>query len=208
MKQTDLLEILNHIDPCCLNYQEWCSVGMALKQEGYPVSAWEDWSQKDPNRYHRGECGRKWNSFNGTGTPVTGGTIVLLAKEQGWIPEYDSGHELGWNDQISKEDGIVIDKNWVEGQEIREPENWNPKQELITYLETLFDSTDNVGYVTHSFEKDGKYMPSKGVWDRTAGKLIQQLHQALGDRFCVNVVQYLGTLFGVTLFPKIRGGQP
>ena len=178
MKQTDLLEILNHIDPCCLNYQEWCSVGMALKQEGYPVSAWEDWSQKDPNRYHRGECERKWNSFNGTGTPVTGGTIVLLAKEQGWIPEYDSGHELGWNDQISKEDGIVIDKNWVEGQEIREPENWNPKQELITYLETLFDSTDNVGYVTHSFEKDGKYMPSKGVWDRTAGKLIQQLHQA------------------------------
>ena len=37
---------------------------------------------------------------------------------------------------------------------------------------------------------------------------IQQLHQALGDRFRIDMIQYLGTLFGVTLFSKIRGGQP
>lgn len=178
MRQTDLLEILNHIDPGALNYQDWVNVGMALKQEGYSVSAWDDWSHRDLKRYHRGECQRKWNSFNGTGTPVTGGTIFQLAKDQGWVPESDPGYELDWNDQITREEGVIIDKNWVEGREIREPENWDPKAELITYLETLFDSTDNVGYVTHSFEKDGKYMPSKGVWDRTAGKLIQQLHKA------------------------------
>ena len=178
MRQTDLLEILNHIDPGALNYQDWVNVGMALKQEGYSVSAWDDWSQRDHGRYHRGECQRKWNSFNGAGTPVTGGTIFQLAKDQGWVPESDPGYELDWNDQITREDGVIIDKNWVEGREVREPENWNPKAELITYLETLFDSTDNVGYVTHSFEKEGKHMPTKGVWDRTAGKLIQQLHQA------------------------------
>ena len=158
MRQTDLLEILNHIDPGALNYQDWVNVGMALKQEGYSVSAWDDWSQRDRGRYHRGECQRKWNSFNGAGTPVTGGTIFQLAKDQGWVPESDPGYELDWNDQITREDGVIIDKNWVEGREVREPENWNPKAELITYLETLFDSTDNVGYVTHSFEKEGKHM--------------------------------------------------
>ena len=47
MRQTDLLEILNHIDPGALNYQDWVNVGMALKQEGYSVSAWDDWSQRD-----------------------------------------------------------------------------------------------------------------------------------------------------------------
>ena len=37
---------------------------------------------------------------------------------------------------------------------------------------------------------------------------VQQLHQALGDRFRIDMIQYLGTLFGIALFPKIRGGQP
>ena len=30
---TDLLEILNNIDPSLLDYQEWCNVGMALKYD-------------------------------------------------------------------------------------------------------------------------------------------------------------------------------
>lgn len=175
--QFDLQEIIEYINPAELNYQDWVNVGMALQHEGYSVSVWDSWSARDTDRYHAGECERKWRTFHGTTTPVTGGTIVQMAREAGWVP--DRGHELGWDDTISREEGVIIDKNWVEAQEeIKEPENWDPKAELITYLETLFDSTDSVGYVTHSFEKDGKYMPSKGVWDRTAGKLIQLLHDA------------------------------
>ena len=30
----DLIEILDHIDPALLDYQEWVNVGMALKDEG------------------------------------------------------------------------------------------------------------------------------------------------------------------------------
>lgn len=174
--QFDLQEIIEYINPAELNYQDWVNVGMALQHEGYSVSVWDSWSARDTGRYHAGECERKWRTFHGPTTPVTGGTIVQMAREAGWVP--DRGHELGWDDTISREEGVIIDKNWVEAQEIKEPENWDPKAELITYLETLFDSTDSVGYVTHSFEKDGKYMPSKGVWDRTAGKLIQLLHDA------------------------------
>ena len=32
----DLLEALEHIDPAVLSYQEWFSVGMGLKERGYP----------------------------------------------------------------------------------------------------------------------------------------------------------------------------
>ena len=39
-QRTSLTEIIEHINPSELTYQEWCSVGMALKQEGYPVSVW------------------------------------------------------------------------------------------------------------------------------------------------------------------------
>ena len=54
-QRTSLTEIIEHINPSELTYQEWCSVGMALKQEGYPVSVWDAWSQKDYGRYHTNE---------------------------------------------------------------------------------------------------------------------------------------------------------
>ena len=179
---TDLLEILNNIDPSLLDYQEWCCVGMALKFEGYTASDWDSCSQRDSKRYHKNECYRKWDSFTGSG--VTGGTIVQYARNQGWVPpmiNQESGHELDWDDVIEKDEQVIIDKNWIEGREVREPTNWNPVNELITYLEILFDSTENVGYVTKTWLKDEKHLPTQGCWDRTAGKLIQQLNKCDGD---------------------------
>lgn len=178
MEGYDLLEVLQHIDPAGLSYQEWVNVGMALKEEGHTAADWEAWSRRDTKRYHQGECSRKWNSFKGAADPVTGGTVVQMAKDHGWIPERDNGYELEWDGIIKKDAGMIVDKNWLESREITAPDAWDPKEQLITYLETLFDSTDCVGYVTHSFNKDGKHMPTKGLFDRTAGKLIQELHNA------------------------------
>ena len=178
-KKTDLLEILNYIDPAGLSYQEWCDVGMALKYEGYSADDWDAWSLKDPARYHSGECARKWSGFHGSSTPRTGGTIIHMAQERGWHPSVsDSGHELDWNDTI------VVDKDWLEPRETNEPtDTWDPKRELIRYLEVLFEPGENVGYVTESWEKknkDGtsKYVPkNKGCFDRTAGQLIEALNE-------------------------------
>lgn len=174
----DILEVMEHIDPSRLDYQEWVNVGMALKEEGHTAADWDAWSQRDVSRYHPGECFRKWDSFRGALSPVTGGTIVQMAKDQGWQPEV--GHELDWDDTISDE-RIVVDKNWIEGQEVEEPKEWDPTAQLIKYLETLFEAGENVGYVTASWEKDGKYLPTQGNWDRTAGELIEQLSKCGGD---------------------------
>ena len=61
----DLMEALEYIDPASLCYQDWLAVGMGLKESGYPASVWDDWSRGDPQRYHTGECQRKWNGFSG-----------------------------------------------------------------------------------------------------------------------------------------------
>ncbi len=182
MEETNIIEILDSIDPGALEYQEWLNVGFALKQEGYSCEVWDKWSMRDFARYHKGECERKWKGFRGSGTPVTAGTIVQYAKNQGWKPERSS-YELDWDSEIGgkKEDFVVVDKKWVDGRDIVIPEEWDPVQQLITYLETLFESTENVGYVTDSWEKDGKYLPSKGAYDRTAGQLIQELAKCGGD---------------------------
>ena len=182
MEGYNLLEVLDYIDPSRLDYQDWVNVGMALKQEGYTAVEWDKWSRRDGNRYHAGECFKKWNGFSGSLSPVTGGTIVQLAKDQGWKP--DAGYAMDWDDVIEKE-RVVVDQNWVEGREIEEPKEWNPVEQLTRYLETLFEAGENVGYVTASWEKTDekgtRWLPQKGSWDRTAGQLIEQLNQCNGD---------------------------
>lgn len=180
--QQDLIEILEYIDPSILDYQEWVNVGMGLKEAGYTASDWDNWSKRDPGRYHVNECFKKWNTFKGSSTPVTAGTIVQMAKDQGWMPPQSNSRELDWDDIIgAKDELVIVDKNWVEGKEVIEPATWNPIDHLVKYLETLFEASENVGYVTASWEKDGRYLPTKGASDRTAGELIQQLSNCNGD---------------------------
>ena len=181
MNDYNLTEILEYIDPSTCSYQEWINVGMALKHEGYTVSDWDMWSMKDVNRYHRGECAKKWATFQGSSAPVTAGTIIQMAKENGYHYENVSA-ELDWDSEIgSKDELVVVDRNWLERSEIHIPEQWNPTEQIITYLETLFEPDENVGYVTESWEHDGKFLPSKGCYDRTAGQLIKELYQCKGD---------------------------
>lgn len=179
----DIREALQQIDPAGLDYQEWLSVGMALKEEGFTAADWDAWSQRDHARYHAGECFRKWDGFHGHGAPVTAGTIIQLAKNQGWQPQRaEVDAELDWEAAIgAKDELMIVNRNWVEGKEVDEPKDWDPVRQLTTYLETLFEASENVGYVTRSYEKDGRFLPEKGCYDRTAGKLIELLSKCGGD---------------------------
>lgn len=182
-KNDNLEELLQYIDPAGLSYQEWCGIGMALKDAGYPVSVWDSWSARDCARYHAGECAKKWHSFNGSDTPVTAGTIVHMALENGYQPhrEHGSGQALDWNDEINA-DYVVTSPEQTTALPIPEPDNWNPAEQISRYLETLFEAGDNVGYVTECWQnRDGKYLPTAGCWDRTAGQLLADLQRYKGD---------------------------
>lgn len=185
MKQYNLLELLDYINPSELSYQEWTNVGMALKHEGYEASDWDSWSAHDSERYKRGECFTKWNSFNETaGDIVTGGTIFDYAKRGGFIPpkKVDPNEGvLGWEDEI----GNIIDKDSIDSIELHEPSdsNWNPANELIRYLTTLFDTDEYVGFVVSSIENEkGKFIPgNRGNFRMTAGQIVEGLHSCNGD---------------------------
>lgn len=186
MESLNLLKTLEYIDPATCDYQEWVNVGMALKQEGFSPSDWEDWSRRDSRRYHQGECRSKWESFNGSSSPVTGGTIVQLAKDRGYsFPTTEEFKELDWDSEIFYEgEGSIT--SYQEGIPFSEPKEWDPVKEITKFLELLFDSSENVGYVTSTYkitEKDGSvsYRPTKGNSDRTAGELISLLNNCKGD---------------------------
>ena len=179
----DLLEVINSIDPASLDYSEWVQIGMALKYEGYTASDWDDWSKDDP-RHKAGECFTKWASFGDTNSssPVTGGTIVEIAKRfnnfRSSFEDTDIG--LDWDSTISEEYKIV-ETEWVESEELQEPNEWNPVGEITEYLQTIFEPTDYVGYVTETYDYDGVLKPSKGSYSRTAGQLIEELNGCNGD---------------------------
>lgn len=170
----NILEALKYINVSSLSYQEWVNVGMALKAEGYDCSVWDDWSRND-KRYKAGECDRKWRSFNGSSKPITGATIVQMAKDNGYIPHSFSGDGcMEWNDVIEYDgDGVTY--------EIQK--TLTPTEQLITYLETLFEPNEKVGYVTNDVWQDseGKWMPSKGVYDRTSAEIISSLRKHPDD---------------------------
>lgn len=184
-------EILAGLDPASCTYQEWVNVGMALRQAGESCSVWDDWSRRDPARYHEGECFTKWASFTGAAyRDITMGTVIQMAMERGWSPGAGQDRAIGWDEEFTESDDPlkVIDQHWVMEEEVPGPHNFNPVQEILQYLEALFSSDEHVGYVVEAYSRDQddpdkptRYVPTKGRWDQTAGELMQALYACHGD---------------------------
>lgn len=170
-----LLEILEHIPPSDLSYDEWTQVGMALKHEGYTADDWDDWSRAD-SRYHAGECEKKWRTFKGSDAPVTAGTIVQLAKERGL--SFFSG---GDGDILLDYEGVITYEG--EAEPVARPVSHDPVQEITAYLRARFEPDEYIGYVTSVYEdtETGKLSPTRGNYDRTAGQIIDLLERCGGD---------------------------
>lgn len=182
----DLRELLEYIDPSQCSYDEWLNVGLALHQEGYPMFVWEEWSADDGERFHDGECAAKWESFGRyTGKLVTGATITQMAKENGWASKrkLENNEALSFDSMVlatTPEQYQVVDKNWIEESDVHIPKSYpleQRKQDIVTYLTTLFEPEEYVGYVVNTFSlPDGKQSPTMGNYSRTVQQIIDGIN--------------------------------
>ena len=158
----DLVQALDYVPASTLDYHEWIEVGMGIKDAGYDVSVWDDWSRND-TRYKNGDCDRRWNGFQGSG--ITKGTIVKMAMDNGFKPASESTYNaaLDWDDVIEFDGEGAAQQSGV--------------AELIRYLTAVFKPDEHVNYVVSSFkDEDGKYKPSGcGSSGRTRDQLIEEL---------------------------------
>ena len=191
----DITKILEKLTPEMCSYEEWLEIGMILKHEGFPVSEWDNWSSKDsrPKKYHPGECEKRWSGFNGSVNPVTMGTLVTIARKKGLAIEYHGGtKEIDWDATIGDKPFCdddykqMVDVPWLQDAVIKQPAaDWDGREDLKKYLAAVFQPNEHVCYVVECFERDEKLLPTKGVWDRTAGQIIAALKDpvncALGD---------------------------
>ena len=170
----DILEALDHIPVSSCNYTEWIEVGMALKHEGYDCTVWDNWSMND-DRYHD-ECYKKWESFNGSSNPVTGASIIKLAKEKGGYVlkrKAPNSRVLAWDDYVEDSEDPSVDYTKLK-----------PTEQLRIFLKTLFQSGEYVGYVSNDvyFNEDhNRYEPTKGVFYRTVDEILTSLDRYPDD---------------------------
>lgn len=167
MNKEIIINSLKHINVAILTRDKWLAVGMALKHEGFPCSVWDEWSKND-SRYHEGECQKLWDGFHGSSNPVTGASIIQMAKDFGFYPNDLNDVPLQWDSSIDQ-DGIA---------EIEHDTNiLKPTQQLIKYLTALHNPHDIVGYVTNDvfLNPDGAYKPKQGVFCRTVEEIINSL---------------------------------
>lgn len=177
-----LLDALAAIDPATLDYQEWASCGMALHESGYDWADWDEWSRRDPNRYHEGECERKWRTFGESGERVGSGTIVHMAEQRGWRQPTSpaSAQVFDWDDVGYVACGPdATDAAYQPVMDADDESDWDPAGMLWEYLDLLFDDTDHVSYVCDAWQRKGesKWLPSKGCFTRTAGEIKDELRR-------------------------------
>lgn len=190
MNQSDnTLELLEHIPASGCTYDQWMMVGMAIKESGYPLETWDNWSRQD-ERYEPGHCAKKWEKhFKGSSSPVTTGTLYHIAKEFGYTPERNSNEParaLGFDEAISADnDYKIVDQNWLERSEVTEPKSatWDQVGEIIRFLQTNFQADEHISFVNSGWQSDGsdKWLPQKSTNHIKAGQIISDLRRRLDE---------------------------
>lgn len=109
--------------------ETWVTVGIALHHCGFPFEVWDEWSKYTDQRagklcdkYKANETPLIWKSFHGNKSHWNAGTIINLAKENGFSTEVSEPEPMSqeeawihdWDDGIeSMEDVQEIEHEWL-----------------------------------------------------------------------------------------------
>lgn len=183
----ELIEVLSYISPD--DYDPWITVGMGLKHEGLSLDVWDSWSRHS-SKYKDGECAARWRSFKETngGPPVTGGTIIMMARRNGYkgkSTSYTTTPRLPQTTQRpAAPEAETLPANYKAEKIPNVPADYDPAADMRNYLSVLFRKDEYVCYcdqLTAQPGKDGKprFAPIQSTKDRTAGEIIEALKSGI-----------------------------
>jgi len=125
----DLSDMLSHIPNNDADYELFLRIGMALHQatNGTGFDLWDDWAQKS-SKYVSGVTEYKWHSFGKSANPVTIGTLIHYAEENGWQQSVEFTSQADFTDtppanlldtssvDLLRPPGFVGEvKKWIDG---------------------------------------------------------------------------------------------
>jgi hypothetical protein len=165
------------------DYDTWIKVGMALKHEGLPLAMWEGWSRRSA-KHRDGECSAKWKSFNedNAGQPVTRGTIVALARQNGYTGRAVTGPISRRAAQPAQRPAAVetLPADYKPETVPDVPTDYDPAADMRRYLSLIFRPEEHVTYcdrLIKQTDKNGKprFAPVQSTRHRTAREIIDAL---------------------------------
>ncbi|MBQ1345704.1 MAG: AAA family ATPase [Kiritimatiellae bacterium] len=120
---------------------------------------------------NKAEAERKWKSavVYGTKSPV-------YEQDYKHINIGGGFDALNLNSVVDTSEYKIVDEAWLEVEHIDAPsDEWNPCEQLKEYLSLLFQPDDYIGYCVQPFERDGRWLPDRGVYTQKAGDVIKAL---------------------------------
>lgn len=116
----DIADMLAHIPNNDLPYEEWISIGMAIHHatDGSGFDLWDRWSASS-GKHDAKQMQYKWGSFRRSSNPVTVGTLIHYASQNGWFmpvtfsPDSEALEELS-HVVVPAPDGLPFDISGVD----------------------------------------------------------------------------------------------
>lgn len=115
----DIASMLDAIPNHDVTYDEWLNIGMAIHQatNGTGEALWEEWSAKS-HKHDERQMAYKWHSFGRSANPVTIGTLIFHAEQNGWkMPVTFSGEDIAEVlaiDEHEPQHGLPVDISGVD----------------------------------------------------------------------------------------------
>ncbi len=136
---------------------------------------------------------------------VEDGRLMPLRLEDRLPPEIES-EKFGFEDELPRPKGRtqheavdaeepekpaakkfakILDQSWLQSATLPPPpdgKNWQA-DEFKRYIKAMFEPEDIVGLNLDAWRREGetRWLPGKGVWDRTAGELLAQVDKKKGN---------------------------
>ncbi len=194
-------ECMQQMNAASCDHAELLQIAAICKENGLSMDEFAAWFGRS-KQVNQHMMLQQWNSIKGNSAHPAGiGTLVHLCRQQGGdiVPGIDSndpGHALDWDSAIGPREKkpvptsapvdelTIVRQEWLESRPLPPvSQQWDGKADFILYLQTLFSADERVCVVVESWEnkkEDGtiRYLPQKGVWDRTAGELIEKVQRA------------------------------
>jgi len=121
---------LEHVD----SYEHWLTAGQVLHSiDDTCLEIWDEWSAQS-DKYRKGECRRKWQSFDSKGG-LKIGTLIEEAKKHGFKQDQSGKAHSVSDDELERAASFlsqVQDQDDIATTDIYEPTGNDPMQQLMS----------------------------------------------------------------------------
>jgi hypothetical protein len=99
LSHDDLADMLAHVDPDC-DHETWVRCGMACHEAsgGTAFGVWDEWSAKGAKYPGVEALSVRWHSFGKSANPVTVGTLIHYAEQNGWKQSVTFNPQEEWQE--------------------------------------------------------------------------------------------------------------